>query len=82
MWRAPCRRAERRCVSLHRNKNGPCGLTYLNRLSDALFMIGRWLTHATGNQDIPGNPMTDTQKTAQDLTRIEIRLFLRADRQA
>ena len=30
----------------------------------------------------PGNPMTDAQKTAQDLTRIEIRLFLRADRQA
>ena len=58
MWRAPCvAGAERRCVSLHREtKLDPVGLTYLNRLSDALFMVGRWLTHATGNHDIPWKP--------------------------
>ena len=55
--RTVCRRAERRCVSLNREtKVDPLGLTYLNRLSDALFMVGRWLTHATGNHDIPWKP--------------------------
>lgn len=55
--RTVCRRAERRCVSLRRETNvDPVGLTYLNRLSDALFMVGRWLTHATGSEEIPWKP--------------------------
>ena len=55
--RTVCRRAERRCVQLHRVEAiDPLGLAYLNRLSDALFMLGRWLTHATGSPEIPWKP--------------------------
>ena len=55
--RTVCRRAERRCVALSREEEiTPLGLRYLNRLSDALFMLGRWLTHATGNAEIPWVP--------------------------
>ena len=50
--RTVCRRAERCCVALHRAEPiDPRGLTYLNRLSDALFVLGRWLSHETGVGD-------------------------------
>ena len=55
--RTVCRRAERRCVALQRaSEIDPMGLTYLNRLSDALFMVGRWLIYVTGSQEIPWKP--------------------------
>ena len=55
--RTVCRRAERRCVALAREEEiTPLGVSYLNRLSDALFMLGRWLTHATGNAETPWVP--------------------------
>ena len=56
--RTVCRRAERRVVTLCREEpeTGEGCLRYLNRLSDALFMLGRWLTHATGSPEIPWKP--------------------------
>jgi len=41
--RTICRRAERRVVTLRRSEPvGDFAVTYLNRLSDALFVFGRW----------------------------------------
>lgn len=46
--RTICRRAERRVVSLHRREPiNPLSLTYLNRLSDLLFVFARLLTQGT-----------------------------------
>lgn len=47
--RTVCRRAERACVSLARLESVPLEtLRYLNRLSDALFVLSRWVTHVSG----------------------------------
>ena len=55
--RVVCRRAERRCVTLHKLEAlDPAGLAYLNRLSDALFVVARWLSVETGSPEIPWNP--------------------------
>jgi len=41
--RTVCRRAERRCVEMMDNEAvNPAALTYLNRLSDFLFVAARW----------------------------------------
>ncbi len=47
--RTVCRRAERFCVRLN-----PTGLAvpYLNRLSDALFVLARWVNHQAGQTDV------------------------------
>ncbi|MCZ6833183.1 MAG: ATP:cob(I)alamin adenosyltransferase, partial [Acidobacteria bacterium] len=43
MARAICRRAERRVLTLSREEPvGPHALIYLNRLSDALFVMARY----------------------------------------
>ncbi len=53
--RTVCRRAERRVVTLLREEpevgRGP--LTYLNRLSDFLFVAGRWAARSLGEPEIP-----------------------------
>jgi cob(I)alamin adenosyltransferase len=47
--RTVCRRAERACVSLSRTESIPAeAVSYLNRLSDALFVWSRWASHVTG----------------------------------
>lgn len=47
--RAICRRAERIAVSLGREQDiNPANLTYLNRLSDALFVMGRFENRSKG----------------------------------
>lgn len=51
--RAVCRRAERMTVALANNE--PVSETarqYLNRLSDLLFVLGRWLNKAAGGSDV------------------------------
>lgn len=50
--RAVCRRAERRVVALQRHSsiNGHA-LTYLNRLSDLLFVLARVITRELGKQE-------------------------------
>jgi cob(I)alamin adenosyltransferase len=45
--RTVCRRAERLCVKLNRQETvPPTVLQYLNRLSDAFFVLARWIAHA------------------------------------
>jgi cob(I)alamin adenosyltransferase len=47
--RTVCRRAERACVTLSRTESlPPEAVTYVNRLSDALFVWSRWVNHVTG----------------------------------
>jgi cob(I)alamin adenosyltransferase len=47
--RTVCRRAERAAVALGRVESVPPeAVRYLNRLSDALFVFGRWASHVTG----------------------------------
>ncbi len=47
--RTICRRAERRTVSLHHNDSiNPETVVYLNRLSDLLFVMARWLNFKAG----------------------------------
>lgn len=55
--RCVCRRAERRVVELHAHAEvSTIILTYLNRLSDWLFVFSRWLSHETGSEEIPWKP--------------------------
>ena len=47
--RTVCRRAERATVALDRMERVPPeAVRYLNRLSDALFVFGRWASHVAG----------------------------------
>lgn len=51
--RSVVRRAERRTVTLARSAAvNPEILRYLNRLSDALFVLARWLNHREGRGDV------------------------------
>ncbi|MDP4149073.1 MAG: cob(I)yrinic acid a,c-diamide adenosyltransferase [Bacteroidota bacterium] len=56
--RCVCRRAERLCVSMQ--EQGlfiePLVLRYLNRLSDYLFMLARYIGHVLGVPGIPWKP--------------------------
>jgi cob(I)alamin adenosyltransferase len=51
--RTVCRRAERLLTALARNEPvGPSTLPYLNRLSDALFVLARYENHKKGVPDV------------------------------
>ena len=53
MARSVCRRAERRVVTLsHAETVQPTALTYLNRLSDLLFVIARVLARQAGGEEV------------------------------
>jgi len=57
MARNVCRRAERRTVTLSRNETVvPENIRYLNRLSDALFVWSRWVSHILGDTENLWNP--------------------------
>ena len=63
--RSVCRRTERRCVSLDRDeKLNPAILTYLNRLSDLLFVIARTLARAEGGQEVYWNRDKSSNRTS------------------
>ncbi|HMV67748.1 MAG TPA: cob(I)yrinic acid a,c-diamide adenosyltransferase [Myxococcota bacterium] len=51
--RTVCRRAERRVVTLLRAEpeTGEAPMRYLNRLSDLLFVLGRWAAQALGEPE-------------------------------
>jgi len=50
--RAICRRAERECVALSREEELSADVVpYLNRLSDALFMLARWANREEHRQE-------------------------------
>lgn len=51
--RTVARRAERRLVSLNKQHNvHPLALSFVNRLSDYLFVFSRWLNHNTQYPDV------------------------------
>lgn len=51
--RTVCRRAERRCVSLAREEFvDPSVIVFLNRLSDALFVVARWIAKKEGKREV------------------------------
>jgi cob(I)alamin adenosyltransferase len=56
--RAVCRRAERSVSALRERYGSLSALPqqYLNRLSDALFVLGRWLNARQGRTEIPWRP--------------------------
>jgi cob(I)alamin adenosyltransferase len=55
--RTICRRAERLTVSLAASSHvDRTALTYLNRLSDALFVWSRWASHQTGTAETLWEP--------------------------
>jgi cob(I)alamin adenosyltransferase len=50
--RTVCRRAERDVLALMRHEDvGPWPLAYLNRLSDLLFVLSRWIGHHRGERE-------------------------------
>lgn len=58
--RTVCRRAERCVVTLGKKQGlGPYSIQYLNRLSDALFVFGRWSCW----QDEQSEPLWEPEKT-------------------
>lgn len=56
--RCVCRRAERICVHMQQqNEEAPeLIVKYLNRLSDFLFVLARYLGHLNGAEEIPWRP--------------------------
>jgi len=57
MARTVCRRAERRVVSLSASADVDLNiLTYLNRLSDYLFILARYLVYQNGAQEVKWDP--------------------------
>ena len=55
--RTVCRRVERHLVSLTGTEGGnPVSQQYINRLSDLLFVLARWLNHAAGRGDVLWQP--------------------------
>ena len=55
--RSVCRRAERKMVSLNKSIESPHQIAqnYLNRLSDFLFVICRYINHSSGVSDVLWN---------------------------
>jgi cob(I)alamin adenosyltransferase len=56
--RCICRRAERLCVGMKEQEEyvPEMILQYLNRLSDFLFVLARYITHQEGKAEIPWRP--------------------------
>jgi cob(I)alamin adenosyltransferase len=56
--RCVCRRAERLCVGMHESGEYVPDLVikYLNRLSDFLFVLARYIAHINGAEDMPWRP--------------------------
>jgi len=62
--RTVCRRAERWVVTLSRLEEVDAdALTYLNRLSDALFVWSRWATHTLALEEVLWSPHVATSAT-------------------
>lgn len=56
--RCVCRRAERQCVRLQKKNEyvNPLIIKYLNRLSDYLFVLSRYVVFKSGGREIPWKP--------------------------
>lgn len=56
--RTVCRRVERKLVGLYREESGnPVTVQYLNRLSDVLFVMARWLNLASHTPEVLWQPL-------------------------
>ena len=65
--RTVCRRSERRVVAVEDHADDSACLVYLNRLSDLLFVMSRWVAHMTGEAEVLwDNPKTNNPKTRTD----------------
>jgi cob(I)alamin adenosyltransferase len=63
--RCICRRAERCCVRLHAESElDPVIIKYLNRLSDFLFMLARYVGLKLGVEEIPWKPRMGNDRDA------------------
>ncbi|MFP6751642.1 MAG: cob(I)yrinic acid a,c-diamide adenosyltransferase [Pirellulaceae bacterium] len=63
--RTVCRRAERHVVTLQRSDAStasPCLLTYLNRLGDLLFVLGRAANQQAGHGETPWPGLSGTKE--------------------
>lgn len=60
--RCVCRRAERHCVNMSEQELfiDPLVMKYLNRLSDYLFVLARYIAHLTGVGEIEWKPRINT----------------------
>ena len=68
--RTICRRAERRCVSLMRQESVPASIVmFLNRLSDTLFVLARWVTKVQGGSEVYWQRDTDNPKSSKEQRR-------------
>ena len=56
--RCVCRRAERLCVNMQEHELfvDPLVIKYINRLSDYLFVLSRYIAHLLGVEEIPWRP--------------------------
>jgi len=55
--RTVCRRAERRMLTLDKKeKLNPWAIPFINRLSDAFFVFGRWVSHSLGEKEVLWEP--------------------------
>ena len=58
--RTVCRRAERRLVTLAKNETvSPHSISYLNRLSDLLFVVARVLARHENGSEVLWQPYTE-----------------------
>ena len=58
--RTVCRRAERRVVALSTGDEvNPLVIKYLNRLSDYLFVLSRWISKESGIEEIKWHPRSN-----------------------
>lgn len=56
--RTIARRAERRVVAASETESiSPEAITYLNRLSDLIFVLARWIQYTSGGQDVIWDPL-------------------------
>jgi cob(I)alamin adenosyltransferase len=63
--RTVARRAEREACALREKEGGravrPEVIAYLNRLSDWLFVLARWIAHSTGEVEMPWIPLGERE---------------------
>jgi cob(I)alamin adenosyltransferase len=63
--RTVARRAEREACALREKEGGgavrPEVMAYLNRLSDWLFVLARWIAHSTGEVEMPWIPLGERE---------------------
>ena len=68
--RTVCRKLERRMVALSDGIR-PISLQYINRLSDWLFILSRWITQRLGEDEILWKPIGERRGGRADMIRIQ-----------